>query len=202
MRGFANKALILFPFLDNYTSKSSTYKYQMKCAVNHLCGYLKSMDIEPHVFYTDDVARLINHESFVWVSSLSRADSFFASRNCDGMSEALTKPTVLFDDIYNDITAKDPGESSMTIPERFEMVVRHMNKAAAKIIPTYKIVIHFRFKNKQQYKVASKAGDGKIRINVDANTFMPTCYMGGIEMNACDLLAVNYGNRGLDLWES
>lgn len=202
MRGFDNKALILFPFYDNYQSRNSTYKYQCSQAVNHLCAYLKSVDIEPHVFYSDDVARLINNPDFVWVASMGRADSFFASRNCDGMQEALTRPTVLYEDIYNDVLAKDPGSQDMSVEERFEMVVRHVNKAVAKIIPTYKIVIHFRFKNRMQYKVASKAGDSKIRINVDANTFLPTCYMGGIEMNACDLLAIPYGNRSLDVWES
>ncbi|MCM1219022.1 MAG: hypothetical protein NC548_31455 [Lachnospiraceae bacterium] len=201
MKGFDTKALILFPFLENYNSKNYNYKYQFGLAVNHLVNYLETKSIESHVLYTDDVARILNNGKFIWVSSLSRADSFFASRNCEGMQDALTKPSVFFEDIYNDITLKDPGSQDMKTDERFEMVVRHMNKAVAKIVPAYNIVIHFRFKNKQQYKVASKAGDGKIRINIDANTFIPTCYMGGIEMNACDLLDIPYGNRALDLWE-
>lgn len=201
MRGFDNKALILFPYFENYQSKNSAYRYQLRMAVTHLCNYLKEIGMEPHVFYSDDVAREIANEDFVWVSTMSKADSFFASRNCAGMQDAMKRPTVTFDDIYNDVTAKDPGYNDMSVEERFEMVVRHVNKAVAKIIPMYKVVIHFRFKNKMQYKVASKAGDSKIRINVDANTFQPTCYMGGIEMNACDLLDIPYGNRALDVWE-
>lgn len=200
MLGFDDKALVLFPYAENCNSKGYQYKYSMKQAVAGLCRYLKGIDIAPHVFYTDDVARDLNHEDFVWVSTLGRADSFFATKYCAGLEDALTRPTVTFEDIYNTVTAKDPGSVDMSPGERFEMVSRHNNKAIAKIIPTYKIVIHFKFKNKQQYRVASKAGDGKIRINVDANTFIPTCYIGGIETDSCDLLNVNFGNRSLEVW--
>ena len=201
MRGFDTKALLLFPYSENYENKNGTYKYQFRLAVAHLCAYLESMDIAPHVLYTAAVARLLNNEKFIWVSTLSRADSFFAAKYCEGMAGAMTQPSVFFDDIYNTVTAKDPGRLDMTTEERFEMVLRHVSKAVTKIIPMYNIVVHFRFKNRQQYKVASKAGDGKIRISVDANNFLPSCYMGGMEMNVCDLLAVEYGNRPLDLWE-
>lgn len=201
MRGFDNKALILFPYMENYSSKNYNYKYQFRMAITNLCKYLKSMDIEPHVFYSDDVARELRNDDFVWVSTLSKADSFFAQKYCDGMKDAMTLPTIQFEDIYNEVTAKDPGDPNMPVQQRFEMVLRHVSKTVAKIIPKYKIVIHIRFKNKQQYKVASKAGDSKIRVNVDANTFLPTCYMGGIEMNSCDLLDLACASRSLDVWE-
>lgn len=200
MRGFDTKALILYPFLENVKSRGSAYVYSMRKATDNLCDYLNEMGIAPHVFYSDDVARLMNNPQFVWVSTLSRADSFFASRYCDGMQEALTRPTERYEDIYNQITAKDPGSQDMSTEERFEMVLRHCNKAAAAIIPTYKIVIHFRYKNKMQYKVTSKAGDSKIRIFVDAGNFLPTAYMGGMEMNIIDMLNVPYANRALDVW--
>lgn len=201
MQGFSDKALILFPPYELYIDRDSRYKMQFRQAVWKLCAYLRMQGIIPHVFYTDDVAREVNHPDFTWVSTLSKADRFFASRNCRAMQDALTRSTVLFDDVYNEITAKDPGEPNMSVEERFEMVLRHNSKAAAKIIPLYDIVVHVRFKSKQQYRVASKAGDKKIRIVVDANTFLPTCYIGGMEVDACDLLQVPYGNRCLDVWE-
>lgn len=201
MRGFDNKALILFPKLENYEFKSSSYKYDFKRAVNHLCEYLKSIDVEPHVFYTDDIARELCHPDFKWVSTLSKADRFFISKYCDGTSSALNSSMIEFEDIYNEITAKDPGSLDMGVEERFDMVLRHDSKAATKIIPMYKIVVHFVVKGKAKYKVTTKQGDGKVRINVNAGNFLPTVYMSGNEEDACDLLAVPYANRCLDLWE-
>jgi hypothetical protein len=201
MRGFDTKALILFPKWENYNSKGGNYKYQFKKAVSNLIMYLQSMNIEPHVFYTDDVARELRNPEFVWVSTLSKTDRFFIKNHCDACSDALSLPMIEFDKIYNTVLAKDPGSLDMTENERFEMVLRHASKAAASIIPQYSIVIHFMFQNRQQYKVSSKPGDGKIRINVSANTFSPKVYIGGSEEDACDLLAVPYANRCLDVWE-
>lgn len=201
MRGFDTKALILFPKMETYNSRGYMYKNQIKRAVNNLVEYLKSMDIEPHVFYTDDVARDIRHPDFHYISTMSTADKFFAQKYCDGMPDALTIPMVEYPDIYNAITSKDPGSLDMSTEARFDMVLRHVNKAAAKIIPTYKIVIHFMMPNNAQYKITSKPGDGKIRIIVSANTFIPTAYMGGQEENPIDLLGVPYASRSLDNWE-
>lgn len=202
MFGFDDKALILFPSMENYEHKPGMYKYQFKKAVNNLCAYLKDKGIEPHVFYTDDVAREIRHPDFKYVSTLSTADKFFISKYCDNASDALTLSMIEFPDLYNKITADDSGSKDMNVEQRFSMVLRHINKAVCKIIPTYKIVIHFVVKNKAQYKVTSKPGDGKIRIDIGTNTFTPTVYIGGMEENPVDLLGVPYANRGLDLWES
>lgn len=201
MRGFDDKALILFPALENYINKPGMYKYQFKKAVNNLCAYLKLMDIEPHVFFTDDVAREINHPDFKYVSTLGKADLFFISKYCDNTQDALKRPMITDDELYNSILAKDPGEPNMSIDERFSMVLRHNKKAVQKLISTYKIIVHFVVKNKLQYKVTSKPGDGRIRIDVGIHTFTPTVYMGGTEENPVDLLGVPYASRGLDLWE-
>lgn len=200
MQGFDNKALILFPKIENYESKPSNYKYQFKKAVTNLINYLKSIDIEPHVFYTDDVARTLHLPEVVYVSTLGVADRFFISKHCEGCSTAMQTGMLTYDDIYNNVLAKDPGSLNMTESERFEMVLNHSAKAAAKIIPTYKIVIHFMVPKKAQYKATSKPGDGKIRINISANTFSPKVFIGGNEEDACDLLGVPYANRSLDTW--
>lgn len=201
MQGFDTKALLLFPKIENYENKSGSYKYQFKTALNNVISYLKSIGIEPHAFYTDDVAREIRHSSFVWVSPLGKADRFFLSKHCADCGDAISTPMIEYDEVYNDILAKDPGSLDMSINDRFEMVLRHTAKAVSKIIPQYKIVVHFSLANKAQYKVTSKPNDGKIRIIVNASTFQPKVLMGGVEENACDILGVPYASRGLDLWE-
>lgn len=201
MRGFDDKALILFPKWDNWESKPYNYKYQFKKAVTNLIAYLHSVGISPHVFYTDDVARDLRYEDFVWVSTLGRADKFFISKYCDACSDALSLSMVEHDDLYNEILRKDPGSADMKPEERFEMVLRHANKAAMKLIPQYKIVIHFMYPSHAQYKVTTKPGDGKIRININAHNLSPVAYLSGTEENVCDLLNLPCASRCLDLWE-
>lgn len=201
MKGFDNKALILFPKLESYEGKPFNYTYQFGKAVNNLVAYLKSIDIEPHVFYTDDVARKIGHEDFVWVSPLNKADRFFISKYCDDCIDALRRPMIEHPELVDAIVSKDPGEPDMTVEDRFEMVIRHINKAVTKIIPEYKIVIHFVVANNSQYKVITRPNDGKIRINVKAVNFSPAAYLSGVEENICDLLNLSCASRCLDLWE-
>lgn len=201
MRGFETKALILFPKMENFEHRGADYKFAFKQVIEKLLNYLDSVGMEAHVFYTDDVARYLRNERFHWVSPLSKADRFFVLNHCADCSDAMSLPMVEFDKIYNDVLAKDPGSLDMSEDERFEMVLRHTAKATSKIIPTYKVVIHFQLPNKQQYKVTTKPGDGKIRININFNNFIPTVYMGGVVEDACDLLGVPYGNRSLEVWE-
>lgn len=200
MQGFDTKALLLFPKYENWEYKNGDYKYQFKRAVANLITYLESVGIEPHVFYTDDIARELNYPQFKWVSTLSKADRYFISEHCDNCGNAMKLPMITFDDIYNQILDKDPGSLDMSEQERYEMVLRHSIKAASKIIPDYKIVIHIHVPKKAQYKVTSKPNDGKIRINVSAHTFTPKVFIGGVEEDACDLLGVPYANRSLDVW--
>lgn len=200
MQGFDTKALILFPKEDNWTYQDYAYKYQFKKAVDNICRYLVSRGIEPHAFYTDDVARDISNPAIKWVSPLSKADLFFASKYC-GLTDALTTPMITMDDIYNAITLKDPGEPDMSVEKRFDMVIRHESAAFKKIIPQYKIVVHFVVKSNAKYSVTSKQNDGKIRIVVAASNFKPTIYMSGNEEDPCDILGVPYANRCLDLWD-
>lgn len=202
MQGFDTKALILFPTIDLVENRSSQYMWQLRRSVGNLLNYLNSMNIEPHVFYTDDVARTLAFDDFKYVSTLSKADRFFISKHCDGCSNAMTLPMLEYDEVYNSILANDPWSSDMDELAQFEMIIRHANKAASKLIPTYKIVVHFMFPKRAQYKVVSKPGDGKIRINVSANTFVPTVYMSGSEENACDLLGVPYANRSMVNWDN
>ena len=201
MKGFDDKALILFPKMENYQSKSTAYKYQFKKAVNNMVKYLVDRDIKPHVFYTDDVARELALPDFVWVNPLGPADSFFIQKYCDNASRALDDTMIHYEDFANEVLAKDPGSLNMSVDERFEMVLRHIAKTTAKIIPQYKIVVHFMVPNKAQYRVSSRPGDGKIRINVSASNFSPKTYISGNEENACDLLGIPCGNRCLDIWE-
>lgn len=201
MQGFDDKALILFPKLENYIGKNYTYKNQFNKALNNLVLYFTSRGIQPYAFYTDDVARELRHPGILFVNPLGDADTFFIAKYCDKAGDAMTLPMVRYDSVISEVLSKDAGDPSMSVEERFEMVIRHIQKGTSKIIPMYKIVAHFQIPKRVQYKVVSKPGDGKIRINISANTFAPKVFMSGQEEDPCDIFAANYCNRCLDMWE-
>lgn len=201
MKGFDDKALILFPKWENYEGKPFNYKYQFKKAVQNVIDYLLSCNITPYVFYTDDVARAIGAPEFKWICTLGKADRFFISKYCDGCSEALTKKMLFFEDIYNDLIIKEPYDVNASPEEKFEVILRRSVKASNKIIPLFKIVVNFTIPNKSQYRVTIKPGDGKIRILINARNFYPKAYISGSEENICDLLELPCASRTVDLWE-
>lgn len=201
MKGFDDKALILFPKLENYSNKPSNYKYQFKQAVNNLVTYFKDRGIQPYAFYTDDIAREMRHPDIMFISPLGDSDNFFIQKYCDNAKDALTLQMLHYPAVENEVIAKDPVLPKMGVEEHFELVVRHINKSTAKIIPMYNIVVHFAVPKRAQYKVTSKPGDGKIRVNVSANTFIPKVYMSGNEEDPCDVFGTGYANRCLDSWE-
>lgn len=201
MKGFDDKALLLFPLYDNYASHSSSYMYKFKQCLGNMRDYLHSQGMNLHAFLTDDVA--MTHKDMIdtWLSPLSKADRFFTSKYCEGMSDVLTMDAVEFPDIYAECARKDAGDPKMSTMERFELVTKHCKQACSAIIPMYSVVVHFQVKSKLQYKVTSKPGDKRIRIDVDAQSFIPKVYMSGSEMPACDVLGVPYANRNLGNWE-
>lgn len=201
MKGFDTKALLLFPYFENYDSHGAPYKYKFKTCVQKMVRYLHSQGYEVHAFVTDDVAMLYKDCIDKWVSPLSKADRFFASKNCDGMTEVMKMDMVEFPDIYAKCARKDAGTPDMSVTARYDLVVKHNKQACAAIIPQYNVVVHFMVKSKLQYKATSKPGDKRIRINIDAGTFIPTVLMSGSEMFAADVLNVPYGNRSLENWE-
>lgn len=200
MRGFDDKALILFPAYEHWESKNATFKYSIVKSVNHLCTYLDSVGITPYAFYTDDIARKINPPAFKWINPVGKADLFFMSTYCDNCADAMTRPMLEYPEIVQKVIAKDPGSVDMTTENRFEMVNRHVKKALSVIIPQYKIVFHFALKNRSQYKVTTKEGDCKIRVNIDYATTTPTVYLSGKVEDAVDILGVPYANRSLENW--
>lgn len=201
MKGFDDKALLLFPLYDNYASHSDSYKYKFKQCLSNMCAYLHSQEMDVHAFLTDDVALEYKDMVDVWLSPLSKADRFFASKHCEGMGSVLTMEALEFQDIYDECARKDAGDPKMSIMERFELVTKHCKQACSAIIPMYSVVVHFQMKSKLQYKVTSKPGDKRIRIDVDIQSFIPKVYMSGSEMPACDVLGVPYANRNLGNWE-
>lgn len=200
MHNFTDRALILFPKLDTYNAKTANAKYRMHLAYQQLDKFLAAHHIEPHAFYTDDVAHEMRSE-LKWVSALGPADNFFISKKCVGLTDALSREHIAFPDIIDSVVSYDIDYASLTDEMRFELVLKHAKKAISKIIPQYKLIIHFVKRNNAQYKVTKRTGDGRVVMEIDVDNFVPTIYMSGMEVNPTEFLQVPYGNLPVYSWK-
>ena len=200
MKGFDDKALLLFPKPESYDLRDTNYKYDFKQAVSKLCDYLETIGISPHVFYSDDVARELDNGRFVYVNTLGRSDRYFTYRHCQGMLDAMSESHVNYDDIYAKYIDSSIDLRKLSIEERFELVLSRSAKATKDIIKSYRLVIHFKKQGNSQYTAVTKAGDGRILIEVNASNFVPATYMSGLQVHPVDILAVPYANKPLNKW--
>lgn len=200
MKGFDNKALLLFPKSESYDLRDANYKYDFKQAVSKLCEYLHSIGITPHVFYSDDVARELDNGTFVYVNTLGKSDRYFTYRHCQGMLDAMSDSHINYEDIYAKYIDASTDLRKLDVEERFELVLSRSAKAAKDIIKTYRLVIHFKKQGNPQYTATTKVGDGRILVEVNASNFVPTTYMSGLQVHPVDILAVPYANKPLNKW--
>jgi len=200
MRGFTTTALILLPDFDTYDSRSDSYKYQLRVCVEKIVRYLKQFEIEAHGLYTDDIMRVLRPEDVHLINILSVSDSFFAAKYIDNMRDALTIPRWKNQEVIDKANADADKASELTPEERFALVLKHNSKVAKAFIASYKLVFIFNYKHKLNYKSVSKPTDTSIRVYIDANTFSPTVTMGGMDLDACEVLAVSYGNLPIKDW--
>lgn len=201
MRGFADKALVLFPRKEDFEAKPVGWRSKFSAAYNNLYLYFKSRDIDVHVFYTDDVGRMYVSTKDNYIGTLSKADLFFVSKHCVGMEAAMSIPKIEFPDIYAEIARKDMVAPNASEMERFNMVLRHANDAAKQIMQDYSIIVNFMKKSSPQYKVKPKLDDGRILVNVDIDNFVPECFMSGTSVDTIDVFDLKCANRAMHSWE-
>lgn len=163
--------------------------------------YLTKCDIEAHVFYTDDIAREFRFNEFKYISPVGKQELFFMKRYCANASDALSAPTIFYDDAYNKLLDKMPINTEVTVEVRFADMLKRINKMTSSIIKDYKTVFHFVLPSKKQYTVKPKEGDGRIVAEINANTFLVTSYMNGVAQNPIDMFGLRCASRSLDKWE-
>lgn len=201
MYGFTDKVLLLFPKYDDYDAKPYGWKLKFANGLENLHKYLHTQGMDVHAFYTDDVAR--KHSSIIdrWLNPLSRADSYFASKHCNGMGEYMSLNMEQYPELYAEIARADMVDKDASEIDRFNMIIRHVNAATKEIMKGYKVIIHIQKRSRQQYHPKSKAGDGKLLVNVDCDSMTSTCLMSGTEADIVDVFDLSCANRAMYLWE-
>lgn len=201
MYGFAQDALVIFPKYEFLEKADYRVAANLKIAATKICSYLRSRGIAPNAFITDDIARSYSDLKFKWVSTLAPGDLYFMSRECDMASNIMMLEMKTYPDVYENTESKYPYPQGADVETRFKLMCDRDKKAAKAIIPQFKVVVNFYQRGAINYSVASKPGDGRIRLVVDVKSFMCKPYMGGNEEEAIDLLGANFASRSVLHWE-
>lgn len=201
MVGFDDKALVLFPKPEIYATKDLRYRAQFHKASVNLLAFLRSKYYTPHALVTDELAKIIPGLTFQFVSTLAPGDRFFASKNIDNCGNIMNLDLIEFPQYYKAADKKYPIVPDLSREERFEIICKREKLTAQAIIPDYKVVFYFYRRGYTNYKVTSKPDDGKIRVCIDAGTFIPTVYLSGMEQEPIDLLGEGFANRSILNWE-
>lgn len=201
MKGFADNCLVLFPKPESYEYRSDMYHLNLKRSLENLLKYLESCDIKPQCFTTDEVALLVNPRDVEWLQTLSDPDNFFMMTHNVAMEALKFKQVTKLTDLYSKINKSVQLERGLTEEQRFEVIVKREARITKELITEAKIVIIFEQPNNSSYKVVSKDGDGRICIYINNKTFIPKCFISGIQADPNDLLGFSGANRPVYQWE-
>lgn len=201
MEGFTDKCLLLFPKPESYEYRSETYRLNFKKALNNLLTYLENKHIQPCCFTTDEIALTVNPRNVTWLQTLGDPDDFFMRNHNEIMAGLKYKTVEKLPDLYKKANAKVPLDKGLTTEQRFEVIVKREAMITKELINKYKLVIIFEQANNPSYKVVSKDADGRICIYIDNTSFIPRCYLSGMQVDANDLLCLLGANRPVFQWE-
>lgn len=201
MKGFTDKCLLIFPKPESYEFREERYHSSIRKAVNNLVAYMSAIGVELYCMSTDEVSLMVNPAKVKWIQTLSEPDDFFMRSHNQAMTGLKYKEIIKEPELYLKANEKFKLERGLTPEQRFELIVKRERLTSKAIIDKHKLVIMFNQPNNPSYVVTKKEGDGKLRIFINNNTFIPECYLSGELIDANDLLQLTGANRPVFSWE-
>jgi hypothetical protein len=198
--GFTRNALVVYPFMDDYSGRSSGYVDHVNRAASNLHTYLRNCSITYDCFATDDVARAVRQVPDRWLLTLNGGDMHFVKTNCEGMDLDFSNG-VKYPDVYTATAERFPIERGASIDNRFEAILKRDAKARREIEKKYSLTIMFNQPKSPAMKLTPKAESGRLLILIDNTTFIAKCYMSDMLMDPIDLLGIPNANAPVYEWE-
>ena len=203
MIGYSTYGLIICPTIETYINKEPEYKRLLKKSVENAIKFLHMKKIRPAFLKMDYVALDLNISGINWFQTTTEADTIFVDDYCKPI-HTQTADDVKFLDIYKMVeeskaasyetdTSSDPDEYLIGINKRIEKITHE-------ILERQLVIFNIFTPNRAAYNIKPKAGSPRILINVHNGTFVPTTYLGDMQMNPISLLEYDMGNRPLYEW--
>jgi len=193
MRGFTDRALILFSDLDEYLDRSDVYRQSYRKAVDNLVTYLKSAGISHDCLLTDRLACVFSFPHPRWIATGTREDMFFMHNFCDVPKHDAVP---LKEELAAKVRKKFPIKRGLEPKERFDIVAKRVAMAERDIIASYNFVIVFG----TAYSVKSKPNDGRAVLRINDRHFYTSMELSGSSVPINDFMQIPYANISLSEW--
>lgn len=193
MRGFADRALILFSDPSYYNEALGSYKNNYRRAVQNLLTYLESIGVEHDCLLTDQLAVQFNLPNTRWIATAVPEDLFFMRNYCNIPNQ---ESTPLPDALATKLRTKYPVERGLSPEDRFAIVAKRTRMAERNLIDSYKFVVVFG----NTFRVRTKESDGRAVFSVNDKRFYTRMELSGAEVPISDFLQIPYGNLSLCDW--
>lgn len=196
IQGFARTALVLYPYWEDYSGRSSSYYNHINKAAENIKKYMNACGIKTVSFITDDAARDIRTTPDIWIQTLGSGDMFFAKQYCAGMDVDFHNVEVK-KEVSQEMLKKYPNVKGASVDSRFEMMLKRDTAARRQIMKEYNLLVLFN----PTLKYAPKEGSNKLAVVIENSSFIPKTYISDMEENAIDLLGIKNGNMPVYEWE-
>ena len=188
MYNYAEYGLILMPTPETYQNKEEHYYTLFDKTVNNIVKFLKSKGIIPVMLMSDEVANLANPDGVQWVQTFLPSDFKFIQK-VESIYLKREDP-ILLDDLYAKTVKKYPSTFIADPEELYARVVKRTNFIENAYIKDSRVIFNIFTHSKANHNIKSKEGSPAILVNVSNATFQPTAYIGGMEVNAAQLLDI------------
>ena len=197
MKGFTDKALILMPHSECYENKSDDYYKLLRKALDNIVAFCKHCGMTPQMLMSDTTAMEENRLDVEWVQTLTPGDLRFAIKNCG--VRAKQEPVKLIEQ-YKKVLSKYPGGDPSKVEDYFSVMMKRVSRLEKDYIKSMRCIINIQTKNNSAYNVKPTAESGVILIQVSNVNFMPTAYLGDMEINPIELLDFPTANQPVIDW--
>lgn len=206
MQGFTDKALILGPDPGLCDGRPAQWKRHFQESVEAILNYCKYNNIDVYYLATDEMIyplRSMYMTGAKGILTLGSGDMHFLAVRNSVFSKYESRT---WDTSYRELVKKsmetfpvDPDNKSEDA--RITLVIKREAKVAREIIKNFNLVFNIQYKNKQQYKAVTKAGDCRAVVSVDAKTFLCSVQMSGQVLSPIDVLEIGNANQPVYSWE-
>lgn len=199
MYRYTDNAIILCPSYECYENKEESYYRHMAKCLQNIIKLLQLKDITPCMLTSDEIACRENPVGVTWWQTMTPGDVIFTKKHCVGMSTPHSN-VVQFADNYKRALEKYPMKQSKNTDIMFGDVLKRTQRIERELIKTAKVVFNIQTVNNAAYNVKPKAGSGIILVNIRNGSFVPTAYLGDMEINPIELLDFKEANQPVYEW--
>lgn len=196
---YSDDALILCPSYECYENKEESYYRNMKIVLQNIVSFLRTKDITPCMLTSDEVACRENPQGVTWLQTMTPGDVLFTKKHC--VSVGIAHEAVRqYPELYQKALEKYPMQPSKNVDILFDGVLKRTGRTERELIKNAKVIFNIQTANNAAYNIKPKAGSGVILVNVRNGSFIPTVYLGDMEINPIDILDYSLANRPLYDW--